>query len=414
MAKKTAYETAMEQLDLVGKRMGLSETVIEQLREPERSLKVRFPVRMDDGKVKTFTGYRVQHNSALGPTKGGTRIHPEESYQDVVALSFWMTIKNALAGIPAGGAKGGIVADTLKLSDSELERVCRKYVREIRLVMGTRKDIPGPDIGTPQKIIGWFIDEYEQCLGEHEPGALAGKPPLLGGSLARNKATGTGLVYVLERYLGLQGEKVEGKTVAVQGFGNLGGTAAQILEGKGAKVIGIADVSGAWYNPAGMNVRDGREYAAQNKVLSGWAGGDVISMEEFFALDCDVLIPAAIQSQIRGDNVEQVKAKIVIEGANGPTTPEAEEYLLGHGVVLIPDIVANVGGAVTSYFEMVQDLYMYFWSEAEVLERLQKHMVGVFDGVWQVAQEKGVPLRIAAWMIALDKIVQAMEMRGRF
>ncbi|HHT70453.1 MAG TPA: Glu/Leu/Phe/Val dehydrogenase, partial [Firmicutes bacterium] len=169
MAKKTAYETAMEQLDLVGKRMGLSETVIEQLREPERSLKVRFPVRMDDGKVKTFTGYRVQHNSALGPTKGGTRIHPEESYQDVVALSFWMTIKNALAGIPAGGAKGGIVADTLKLSDSELERVCRKYVREIRLVMGTRKDIPGPDIGTPQKIMGWFIDEYEQCLGEHEP-----------------------------------------------------------------------------------------------------------------------------------------------------------------------------------------------------------------------------------------------------
>ncbi|HHY70515.1 MAG TPA: Glu/Leu/Phe/Val dehydrogenase, partial [Thermoanaerobacterales bacterium] len=364
--------------------------------------------------IKTFTGYRVQHNSALGPTKGGTRIHPEESFEDVVALSFWMTIKNALAGIPAGGAKGGIVADTLKLSDSELERVCRKYIREIRPMMGTRKDIPGPDIGTPQKIMGWFIDEYEQCLGEHEPSALAGKPPLLGGSLARNKATATGLVCILEQYLGVHGENVKDKTIAVQGFGNLGGNAAEILESKGARIIGIADVSGAWYNPAGLDVRNARKYAAQNKVLSGWTGGDVISMEEFFALECDVLIPAAIQSQIRGDNVEKVKAKLVIEGANGPTTPEAEEYLLGHGVPLIPDIVANVGGAVTSYFEMVQDLYMYFWSEDEVLERLRKHMVIVFDNVWQVARDQDVPLRTAAWMIALDKIVQAMKMRGRF
>jgi len=413
MARKTAYETAMGQLDRVGEQMQLPQAVIAQLREPERSLKVSFSVKMDDGNVKTFTGYRVHHNSALGPTKGGTRIHPQESYDDVVALSFWMTIKNALAGIPAGGAKGGIVADPLELSDGELERICRKYIRAIKPLIGTRVDIPGPDIGTPQQIMAWFMDEYEQCLGEHEPSVIAGKPPLLGGSLARNKATATGLVCVLEQYLSVHGESVEGKTVVVQGFGNLGGNAAEILAGKGARVIGIGDVSGAWYNPSGLDVQDARQYAAKNKVLSGWTGGQVISGEELLELECDVLIPAAIQSQIRGDNVERVKAKIVIEGANGPTTPEAEEYLLGHNVQLIPDIVANVGGAVTSYFEMVQDLYMYFWSEAEVLERLQKHMAVVFNNVWKVAKEQNVSLRTAAWMIALDKIVKAMRMRGR-
>lgn len=413
MAGVNAYEVAMKQLEKVAKRMNLPEEIVDELREPERALTVRIPVRMDNGKVRTFTGFRVQHNSALGPTKGGTRLHPQEKYEDVLALSFWMTIKNALAGIPAGGGKGGIIVDPMQLSEGELERLMRGYTRAISPIMGIHKDIPGPDVGTPQKIMAWMFDEYEQCTGEHAPAVIAGKPPVLGGSLGRERATAYGVSVVLQQFLALKGEEIKGKRVVVQGFGNLGGNLAEILYHKGAIVIGISDVSGAYYKADGLDVPGARAHAREHKLLDGWTGGKSISNAELLALACDVLIPAALQAQIRGDNVADVKAKIVIEGANGPLTPDAEEALLNRGVPVVPDIVANVGGAVVSYFEMVQDLYSFFWTKEDVERQLEEHMKQVFAEVHAVADKEGSSFREAAWMLALNKVIAAMKLRGR-
>ncbi len=409
----SAYEVAMLQLDKVAKRMNLSDEVVAELREPERSLTVRIPVRMDNGKVRTFTGFRVQHSTVLGPTKGGTRLHPEEKYEDVLALAFWMTIKNALAGLPAGGAKGGVIVDPMELSEGELERLMRGYVRAIMPIMGTRKDIPGPDIGTPQKVMAWMVDEYEQCRGEHDPAVIAGKPPVLGGSLGRERATAYGVAVVLQQALELKGQSLKEQRIVIQGFGNLGGHLAQILVDKGATIIGISDVTGGYFNADGLDIAGARVYAATHKTLGGWTGGKQINNAELLALECDVLIPAAIQSQIRGDNVDTIKAKLVVEGANGPVTPEAEEALFQRGVPVIPDIVANVGGAVVSYFEMVQDLYSFFWTVEDVESRLEAHMKQVFTDVHRVAEQEGTFLREAAWMLALNKVISAMRLRGR-
>ena len=413
MSGNSAYAVAMEQLDQVAARMKLPAAVVDQLREPERSLTVRIPVRMDSGDVRTFTGYRVHHNSALGPTKGGTRVHPDEKYEDVLALSFWMTIKNALAGIPAGGAKGGIVADPLTLSQGEMERLCRAYMRAIMPLVDSKLDIPGPDIGTPQEVMAWFLDEYEQCRGRHEPSVIAGKPPVLGGSLGRDRATAYGVACVLQQALAERGASLQGLRVAIQGFGNLGGNLALILSQRGATVIAISDVTGGWFKAEGLDVEEAFRYAHENKTLRGWGGGQPLSNGEVLTLDCDALIPAAIQSQITEAKVGEVRARLIVEGANGPTTPEAEQYLLAHGVFLVPDIVANVGGAVVSYFEMVQDLYMHFWTEEQVISQLEQHMVQVFRQVYGVAQQEGVSLRLAAWMLALNKVVSAMRLRGR-
>lgn len=403
----------MQQLDKVAQRMNLPEEVVAELREPERSLTVRIPVRMDNGKVRTFTGFRVQHNTALGPTKGGTRLHPEEKYEDVLALGFWMTIKNALAGIPAGGAKGGIIVDPMTLSAGELERLMRAYVRAISPIMGVNKDIPGPDIGTPQTVMAWMLDEWEQIHGGHDGAVIAGKPPVIGGSLGREKATATGVSVVLGQALALKGEKVQGQRVVIQGFGNLGGHLAQILFDKGAVIVGISDVSGGYFKEDGLDIPSAHTYLKSHKTLEGWTGGKSISNAELLALHCDVLIPCAIQSQVRGDNVAEVKARLVVEGANGPCTPDAEAALYKRGVPVIPDIVANVGGAVVSYFEMVQDLYSFFWTEADVAKRLEEHMTQVFTEVHHLADKEGATYREAAWMLALNKVIAAMKLRGR-
>ncbi|MDR2503926.1 MAG: Glu/Leu/Phe/Val dehydrogenase [Deltaproteobacteria bacterium] len=410
--KPTAYEIAMQGLEQVAKLMRLSDEAVGYLRTPQRLLVVEIPLRMDDGSLRFFTGYRAQHNSALGPVKGGTRLHPEETMDDVKALSFWMSIKNALANIPAGGAKGGIAVDPSTLSPGELERLCRRYIQAILPLIGPQVDIPGPDIGTPQQVMAWFTDEYERLTGRHEPAAFAGKPPILGGSAGRDRATGLGLIFSMEKILEMRGENLEGKKVVIQGYGNLGSHASRFFVEKGAVVTGISDVHGGIYNPKGLDIKAAFETITRTGGIKGLKDGDPLTNQELLELPCDLLVPCALQSQITKENADKIKTRYVLEGANGPTTPEAEDILMDKNICVIPDIVANVGGAVVAYFELVQDLYLYSWDEAEVFAKLKQIMRKTADEVCSIAAEKNVRLRHAAWMSALGKIITAMRLRG--
>lgn len=408
----TAYEVALQELEHVASIMNLSDEVIGYLRTPQRIMTVNIPVRMDDGSLKFFTGYRAQHNSALGPVKGGTRFHPEETIDDVKALSFWMTIKNSLANIPAGGAKGGVAVDPSALSKSELERLCRGYIRAVFPILGPKVDIPGPDVGTPQQVMAWLLDEYEVLAHGREPATFAGKPPLLGGSLGRDRATGRGLVYSAAELLRQRDQSLEGKRVVIQGFGNLGSHAARFFAEAGAVVIAASDVKGAVYCAKGIDIGAAFRQVEQAGTIAGLVDTDQITNKELLELECDILVPCALQNQIIVENANLVRAKYVVEGANGPTTPEAEKILNDKGIIVLPDIVANVGGAVVAYFELVQDLYYYFWTEQEVFGRLQEIMVKTCQEVCSVAAERKVTLRNAAWITSLSKVVRAMQLRG--
>ncbi len=415
MAVPNPYVSAQKHVDRVGKMLGLDESVIELLKKPRRELGINFPVRMDNGTVKIFTGYRVQHSSARGPCKGGIRYHPAVTLDEVRALAMWMTWKCAVAGIPYGGAKGGIICNPKEMSRSELERMTRRYTSEISIIIGPQEDIPAPDVYTDAQTMAWIMDTYSMSVGHSVPGVVTGKPIEIGGSAGREEATSRGVMYVAEEAARRKGLDMKGAKVVVQGFGNVGSHAARLLHGEArCKIIAVSDSSGGIFNPLGMEPEKIMEHKKKTGSVQGYAGAKDISNEELLELECDILVPAALENVITKDNASKIKAKIVVEGANGPTTPEADEILFKKGIVLIPDILANAGGVTVSYFEWVQDLQFFFWTNAQIKERLKEIMTKAFERVYEHANGNKVDMRTGAYMVALKDVARAFELRGVF
>jgi glutamate dehydrogenase (NAD(P)+) len=410
------YEEMLGVLDLAAEKLGYTMNDYNALRYPERELKVAVPVEMDDGTLKIFTGYRIQHCSSRGPCKGGIRFHPSVDLDEVKALAAWMTWKCAVVNIPYGGAKGGIEVDPSKLSVRELSRLTRRYTAAILPLLGPEKDIPAPDVNTDARVMGWIMDTYSMFQGYAVPGVVTGKPIEIGGSLGRKEATGRGVSIVTDEIAFRAGIPMQKARIAVQGFGNVGGTAARIFNEKGYTVVAVSDVNGGVHNEKGLDIEAAIKYAEANRTLKGYAekGSTEITNEELLALDVDVLVPAAMENQITKDTAKQVRAKIMVEGANGPTTTEADAVLNEKGIIVVPDILANAGGVVVSYFEWVQNLQAIFWDEHEVYSMLKKIMIRSFDEVYALSREKNVTLRIAAYMVALDRVVKAKKIRGIF
>jgi glutamate dehydrogenase/leucine dehydrogenase len=412
------YEMFKTQVRLAGEKLGLSPDLLSIIESPERVLEVSIPVRMDDGHIEVFKGYRVQHSSVRGPCKGGIRYHPAVTVDEVKALAGWMTLKCAVVDIPFGGGKGGIVCDPMKLSEGELERLTRRYTAMILPLIGPNRDIPAPDVNTNAKIMNWFMDTATALRGEPMYAIVTGKDVAVGGARGRREATGRGVMIITQEVLARLGKKLEGITVAVQGFGNVGSVAALLLHEAGAKVVGVADISGGLYNPNGLNIPELMEYVARSpkRLIAGYTAPGVspIPADEVLTLDVDVLIPAALEGQITERNAKRIKAKVIVEGANGPTTPEADVILEERGCIVVPDILANAGGVVVSYFEWVQNLQYFYWDEAETNARLAQIMRRAFQDVWTMAQEKKVSLRIAAQMLALSRVAEAIRLRGIF
>jgi glutamate dehydrogenase (NAD(P)+) len=407
------YRTALAQFDAVAARLHLDPSMAEVLRTPQRELMVNFPVRMDDGTVHMFRGYRVQHSAARGPLKGGIRYHPSVSMDEVRALAMWMTWKCAVVNLPFGGAKGGVAVDPGKLSPSELEHLTRRYAAEISIIVGPRSDIPAPDMGTDARIMAWIMDTYSMNVGYSVPGVVTGKPLSIGGSQGRLEATGRGLLYITQEALRVQGRVLDGATVAVQGFGNVGSTAAKLLIAAGAKVVAVSDVAGGLYNGNGFRWEDLRPAQERRLPLQRVVqGADRITNAELLELSVDVLVPAAMENQITRTNAARVKARLIVEGANGPTTPEADQVLNANGILVVPDILANAGGVVVSYFEWVQDLQSFFWEEDEVNLKLHRIMTRAFAEVTALQEREQVTLREAANMLGVGRVVEAVQTRG--
>ena len=381
---------------------------------PERTLEVSIPLKMDDGSTKVFTGYRSQHSTVLGPAKGGVRYHQNVSLDEVKTLAFWMTCKCAVAGLPYGGGKGGIIVDPKTLSKRELEALTRAYIDRIAMIIGEKKDIPAPDMNTNAQIMGWMMDEYSKITGQFEPGFITGKAICVGGSLGRTAATGRGVVTAALEALKLKGIAPQDATAAVQGFGNVGSWTAKLFNEEGVKVVAVSDVKGAIYNADGLDCNDVEKFAQANGSVVGYPGAQVISNAELLALEVTILAPCAMELQITKDNAANVKAQIVAEGANGPTTPEADEILSAKGVFVVPDILANGGGVTVSYFEWVQNLYRYFWSEEEVVEKQIVMMRNAFKNVYAASEKYGVNMRVAAYIVALSSLDEAMKVRGMY
>lgn len=381
---------------------------------PERTLEVSIPLKMDDGSTKVFTGYRSQHSTVLGPAKGGVRYHQNVSLDEVKTLAFWMTCKCAVAGLPYGGGKGGIIVDPKTLSKRELEALTRAYIDRIAMIIGEKKDIPAPDVNTNAQIMGWMMDEYSKITGQFEPGFITGKAICVGGSLGRTAATGRGVVTAALEALKLKGIAPQDATAAVQGFGNVGSWTAKLFNEEGVKVVAVSDVKGAIYNADGLDCYDVEKFAQANGSVVGYPGAQVISNAELLALEVTILSPCAMELQITKENAANVKAQIIAEGANGPTTPEADEILSAKGVFVVPDILANGGGVTVSYFEWVQNLYRYFWSEEEVVEKQIVMMRNAFKNVYAAAEKYSVNMRVAAYIVALSSLDEAMKVRGMY
>ena len=379
---------------------------------PERTLEVAIPVKMDDGTTKVFTGYRSQHSTVLGPAKGGVRYHQNVSMDEVKTLAFWMTCKCAVAGLPYGGGKGGIIVDPAQLSKRELEALTRGFIDKIAPLIGEKKDIPAPDMNTNAQIMGWMMDEYSKLTGQFEPGFITGKAIGVGGSLGRTAATGRGVVVAALEALKLQGIEPYEATAAVQGFGNVGSWTAKLFCDAGVKVIALSDINGAIYKADGFDCYDVDAYVKKTGSVVGYPGSKPITNAQLLAMEVTVLAPCAMELQITKDNAADVSASIIVEGANGPTTPDADEILAEKGVLVIPDILANGGGVTVSYFEWVQNLYRYFWTEKEVIEKQTAMMIKAFHEVHDKAKEYNVPLRVAAYIVALGSIAEAMKVRG--
>ena len=407
-------DMAVRQFDVAASKLGIDANVAARLRRPDRAMIVSVPTRMDDGRVQVFTGYRVQHNDVLGPFKGGIRYHPAVNLGEVSALAMWMTWKCSLVGLPLGGAKGGIACDPAQLSSSELQSMTRRFTAEILNIIGPEVDVPAPDMGTNEQVMAWIMDTYSQHKGHAVPEIVTGKPVAIGGTLGRREATGRGVVYMIieaARYLGIDLSKC---TAAVQGFGNVGSVAVKELANIGVKIIGVSDRTGGFVDTKGLPVDKLLEVADKNHSLEGCPYGDKISNAEVLELKCDILVPAALEMQITEKNAARLQCRILAEGANGPTTPEADAILHDKGVFLIPDILANAGGVVVSYFEWVQDLQNFFWNEAEVSNKLREILVKAFQEVLAMSQKQSVSMRLAALMIGIDRVVRAMLWRGLY
>lgn len=415
MAHYNPYENMLHVLDKAAETLGLSRNEYEFVRYPERELTVSLPITMDDGHVEVFSGYRVQHSTARGAAKGGIRFHPESDENEVKALAAWMTIKNAIGNIPYGGAKGGIKVDPRKLSARELQRLTRTYIRRIAPFIGPDKDVPAPDVNTNGQIMAWIADEYSALTGEWTPGVVTGKPIVTGGSLGRNEATGRGLTYTLETWCEKKGISMDSLTLAVQGFGNVGSVGALLMHRKGVKVIAIGDIDGSLYNPKGIDVEAAYAYAnSHGRSLKGYEeeGAAIIPNPELLKLPVDVLFMAALENQLHEGTMEGVQAKVVLEGANGPTTEEADAYFEQKGIEVLPDVMSNVGGVVGSYYEWVQNKTGLYWTEEEYNQRLQKQMRQAYEDVDAIRREYGVTYRLASYMLALKRVVEAQNMRG--
>lgn len=404
----------LQQVERVTPYLGDLARWVETLKRPKRILIVDVPIQMDDGRVAHFEGYRVQHNTSRGPGKGGVRFHQDVTLSEVMALAAWMSIKNAAVNVPFGGAKGGIRVDPKQLSLGELERLTRRYTSEIGLIIGPTKDIPAPDVNTNERIMAWMMDTYSMNIGETATGVVTGKPISLGGSLGRHEATGRGVFTVGAEAARRIGLALSGARVAVQGFGNVGGVAAKLFAEAGARVVAVQDHAGCVYREAGLDIPALLAHAKANGTVAGFADGQALPRDAFWDTPCDILIPAALEQQITRANAHRIQARLIIEGANGPTTPEADDILTDRGVLVVPDVIANAGGVTVSYFEWVQDFSSFFWSEEEINQRLVAIMKGALDGVWQVADEKRVTLRTATFIVACQRILRARDLRGLY
>jgi glutamate dehydrogenase (NAD(P)+) len=412
--KNPTFDMACEQFDLVADLLQLPQSERERVKRPKRSLVVSIPVRMDDGQVKVFSGYRVQHHLSLGPTKGGMRFHPDVTLGEVAALAMWMSWKCALTGLPYGGAKGGVACDPRTLSAGELERLTRRFTQEIIPFIGPQIDIPAPDVGTNEQTMAWMMDTYSMNEGATATGVVTGKPIDLGGSLGRREATGRGVYTVgveAAQHIGLD---IGSSKIAVQGFGNVGGIAAKLFAQAGAKIVAVQDHGGTIAQASGLDVNALLLHVANTGSVAGFALADVLPDEEFWSVACDILIPAALEQQITETNAHRIQARMVIEGANGPTTPEADDILQDRGILVVPDVIANAGGVTVSYFEWVQDFSSFFWSEDEINSRLVRIMKEAFAVVWQVGLDHQVSLRTATFIVGCKRILHARELRGLY
>lgn len=408
------WGTYLKQVDRVTPYLGSLARWVETLKRPKRALIVDVPIELDDGRIAHYEGYRVQHNTSRGPGKGGVRYHQDVTLSEVMALSAWMSVKNAAINVPFGGAKGGIRVDPRTLSQPELERMTRRYTSEIGVIIGPSKDIPAPDVNTNAQIMSWMMDTYSMNEGLTSTGVVTGKPVALGGSLGRTEATGRGVFVVACEAARDAGLDVAGSRVAVQGFGNVGGTAARLFYDAGAKIVAAQDHTGTVFKADGLDVPDLIAHVSRAGGVGGFEGGEAIATEDFWGVETDFLIPAALEGQITSKNADRIRARFVVEGANGPTTPEADDILTDKGITVVPDVLANAGGVTVSYFEWVQDFSSFFWSEEEINQRLERIMREAYASISQVAKQHQVTLRTAAFIVACTRILQARQVRGLY
>ncbi|WP_457424779.1 Glu/Leu/Phe/Val family dehydrogenase [Roseateles sp. P5_E7] len=412
--RNSPWGTYLSQIDAVEPYLGHLARWVETLRRPKRALIVDVPIEMDNGSIAHFEGYRVQHSLTRGPGKGGVRYHPDVTLEEVMALSAWMTIKNAAMNLPYGGAKGGIRVDPKLLSLKELEKMTRRYTSEIGIIIGPQQDIPAPDVNTNGQIMAWMMDTYSMNTGATATGVVTGKPIELGGSLGRVAATGRGVFVVGREAMRRLGQPLEGARIAVQGFGNVGSIAAKLFAANGAKVVCVQDHTGTILNENGFDMASLLEHVAAYKGVAGFTGADKIDDENFWDVASDVLIPAALEGQITAERAQRIRTRLVLEGANGPTTPDGEAVLADRGIVVVPDVIANAGGVTVSYFEWVQDFSSFFWTEDEINVRLDKIIIGAFKHIWETSELHKITLRTAAFTVACTRVLQAREERGLY
>ncbi len=408
------FAAMLQEFDGAARLLNLEPGIWKILTHPKRQIIVSCPVQMDNGEIEVFTGYRVQYNITLGPAKGGIRYHPGVSLDEVTALAAWMTWKCAVAHIPFGGGKGGVVCDPTKMSRRELEALTRRYIAEIIDAIGPEKDVPAPDVNTNEQIMAWVMDTYSMHVGHTTTSVVTGKPTELGGSLGRREATGRGVMIVSRESAKHVGFDIKGARIAVQGFGNVGSISAELLAGIGAKIVAVTDWKGGVYNAQGLDIAKLVDYVKQHKSVDGFSGAERLDNAQLFKLDVDVLIPAALENQITMENAPGIRAKVVVEGANGPTTPDAHRHLHERGIFVVPDILANSAGVTASYFEWVQDRYGYFWSEPEVNFRLEAKMCEAFDAVLKTSLKYKVDMRTAAYIVAISRVATVTRMRGMY
>lgn len=412
----SAFEVAKKQIDVVSEEMGLDPNLTKYLKRVERALIVTIPIKMDDGSLEIFEGYRVHHSTVRGPGKGGIRYSPEVNLDEVKALAIWMTWKCSLLNLPLGGAKGGVCVDPRKLSKNELERLTRRYTSEIINIIGPDIDIPAPDVNTNAQVMAWIMDTYSMNKGRSVPGVVTGKPIEIGGSVGREPATGMGLYFILEAMCEKLTFEMKSQKIVVQGFGNVGGTIADLLYKEGCKVMAVSDISGGLYFSEGLEIDKLLEWTREGNYLKDYTDKryELITNDELLTIDCDVLIPAALENQITYKNANNIKSKIILEGANGPVTPKADRMLFEKGILVLPDILANSGGVCVSYFEYVQDIRAYFWELDRINKELKKIILRAFEEVYEVSKERNITLRTAAYVIAVTRIAKAIELRGIF